>query len=99
MADGRVEAMVVGEDSDVLGQGLADTIGAEPSVTTDEVLLEGAKKLSATASSQQFPVRLILQVIPFRAGRARYSADAYWRPQSVWSMALTSGRAATLATC
>src|SRR5215471_7715049 len=50
---------------------------------TSSVLMV-AKKLSATALSQQLPLRLMLTVTPRLASAERYSSLVYWQPRSEW---------------
>jgi hypothetical protein len=49
------------------------------------------KKLSATALSQQLPLRLIEAVMPYSVSLAVMAWLAYWLPRSLWKIIPPSG--------
>lgn len=77
-------ALAVEEGLDVLEDRAPRPGTRRPAVPVQELELEGRKKLSTTAWSQQLPGRLRLNLMPWRSSTLAYASEVCWQPRFVW---------------
>jgi hypothetical protein len=77
------EAVVPGDPGEDRGAGLGPSAVVS---AVDQLDLEEANQLSATALSRHEPVRLIERRSPSRAQAAMQAAEVYSPPRSLWKI-------------